>query len=379
MIPRLNSEKSTTYSDNVEKIIIRAKVTGRRTVPGSVAVRGQTGAALRSVPVSAPVPVPAVLHVCIDEGSEGQRLDNFLVKLLKGVPKTHVYRVIRSGEVRVNKGRAGADTRLALGDDVRIPPVRVADRSDVLAAPPREFPVIYEDDCLIAIDKPAGVAVHGGSGVSFGVIEQLRQARPTARFLELVHRLDKETSGLLLIAKKRSALVTLQDQLRVHHGDKVIGKTYVALVIGEWPASRKVIDVALHKFLTPQGERRVEAVDDDFESGRRSITLVKVAQRLGAFTLLDVTIKTGRTHQIRVHLTHEGHAIVGDEKYGDFALNKALARGEKVPDCRFERMFLHARHLRFAHPATGEIVELEAPIPAECTALIKALSAQPQP
>lgn len=377
-IPRLNSEKSTTYSDNVEKIIIRAKSAGRRTAPSSAAVRGQTGVAARPV-VPAAVVAPVASHVRVDEGSEGQRLDNFLVKLLKGVPKTHVYRVIRSGEVRVNKGRASADTRLALGDDVRIPPVRVADRSDVPPAPPREFPVIFEDDCLVVIDKPAGVAVHGGSGVSFGVIEQMRQARPTARFLELVHRLDKETSGLLLVAKKRSALVTLQDQLRVHHGEKVIGKTYVALVIGEWPASRKVIDVALHKFLTPQGERRVEAVDDDFEPGRRSITLVKVAKRLGAFTLLDVTIKTGRTHQIRVHLTHEGHAIAGDEKYGDFALNKALARGEQVPGCRFERMFLHARHLRFAHPATGEIVELEAPIPAECDALITALAARLQP
>ena len=234
----------------------------------------------------------------IDEASEGQRLDNFLVKLLKGVPKTHVYRVIRSGEVRVNKGRAGADTRLAMGDEVRIPPVRVADRSEVPAAPAREFPVVYEDDFLLAIDKPAGVAVHGGSGVSSGVIEQLRQARPTAKFLELVHRLDKETSGLLLIAKKRSALVALQDQLR----QRETGKTYAALVIGAWPARRKVIDVALHKTLTAGGERRVHAVDEDHEDGRRSITLVKIAQQFAAFTLLDVTIKTGRTHQIRVHL-----------------------------------------------------------------------------
>jgi len=317
---------------------------------------------------------PAVHRVRIDEASEGQRLDNFLVKLLKGVPKTHVYRVIRSGEVRVNKGRAGADTRLVLGDEVRIPPVRVADRSAAPVAPAREFPVVFEDDFLIAIDKPAGVAVHGGSGVSSGVIEQLRQARPAAKFLELVHRLDKETSGLLLIAKKRTALVALQDQLRLRGGDKAMHKTYAALVTGAWPASRKVIDVALHKFLTGDGERRVKAVADDHDDGRRSITLVRVAQTFDAFSLLDVTIKTGRTHQIRVHLTHEGHAIVGDEKYGDFALNRRLARGEAVPGVRFDRMFLHARRLRFTHPASTETIELAAPLPAECEALIRALA-----
>jgi 23S rRNA pseudouridine955/2504/2580 synthase len=312
--------------------------------------------------------------VLIDEASEGQRLDNFLVKLLKGVPKTHVYRVIRSGEVRVNKGRADVDTRLAIGDEIRVPPVRVADRSDVPSAPAREFPVIFEDDFLIAIDKPAGVAVHGGSGVSSGVIEQLRQARPTAKFLELVHRLDKETSGLLLIAKKRSALVHLQDQLRQRGGDKVIAKNYSALVIGAWPASRKVIDVALQKSLNADGERRVRVVGADHDEGKRSITLVKIAQPLNGFTLLDVTIKTGRTHQIRVHLTHEGFAIVGDEKYGDFALNKAMARGDAVPGVRFDRMFLHARKLQFTHPASGEVIQLEAPLPAECESLVRALA-----
>jgi 23S rRNA pseudouridine955/2504/2580 synthase len=317
-----------------------------------------------------------VQRVQVDEASDGQRLDNFLVKLLKGVPKTHVYRVIRSGEVRVNKGRAGADTRLALGDEVRIPPVRTAAAEDRPAAPAREFPVVFEDEHLLAIDKPAGVAVHGGSGVSSGVIEQLRQARPDARFLELVHRLDKETSGLLLIAKKRSALVALQEQLR----QRETGKTYAALVVGAWPAARKVIDVALHKFLTGEGERRVRTAlrqnhdDSAAPEGKRSITLVRIAQPLGSFTLLDVTIKTGRTHQIRVHLAHEGHPIAGDAKYGDFALNKALARGDSVPGCRFERMFLHARGLRFVHPATGQVVELSAPLPAECEAVLLALA-----
>ncbi|AWI53296.1 RluA family pseudouridine synthase [Aquabacterium olei] len=320
----------------------------------------------------------------IDEGSAGQRLDNFLIKVLKGAPKTLVYRIVRSGEVRVNKGRASADTRLALGDEVRIPPLRLTEKNEEAAStvPAREFPVLFEDEHVLAINKPAGVAVHGGSGVSFGVIEQLRRARPQARFLELVHRLDKETSGILLIAKKRSALTTLQDVFRHRQAHK----TYAALVIGAWPASRKVIDVALHKFLTPDGERRVMAVKGEDE-GRRSISLVNVVERYAAFCLLDVTIKTGRTHQIRVHLSHEEHPIVGDEKYGDFALNKALARGagegvpgvdrQKLPDGRFERMFLHARYLRLAHPASGEDLVLEAPLPPECVALLSALKPAP--
>ena len=353
MLRRLNSEKSNTYSSNVVRRII-----------------GANPPALAGPRLQAATKALSVRQVVVDEASEGQRLDNYLVKLLKGVPKTYVYRVIRSGEVRVNKGRANADTRLAVGDEIRVPPVRMADRSEAPVAPAREFPVVFEDDFLLAIDKPAGVAVHGGSGISSGVIEQLRQARPGAKFLELVHRLDKETSGLLLIAKKRSALLVLQDQLR----QRETGKTYLALVSGMWPASRKVIDVALHKFLTAEGERRVHAVAQDADDGKRSITLVRVAQRFDAYTLLDVTIKTGRTHQIRVHLTHEGHAIVGDQKYGDFAINKSLARGDAVDGIRFERMFLHARRLRFTHPGTGEVVELEAPVPAECQALVQALA-----
>ena len=319
---------------------------------------------------------PAVQHLQVGEDGAGQRLDNYLVKTLKGVPKTHVYRIIRSGEVRVNKGRAAADTRLVLGDDVRLPPVRVAEPRGDSPAPPREFPVVFEDEHLLVIDKPAGVAVHGGSGVSFGVIEQLRRARPEAKFLELVHRLDRETSGLLLIAKKRSALTALQEQFRARPGEKVIGKTYAALVPGAWPARLKVIDVPLHKFIDAAGERRVRITEGDDEDGRRSITLVQVAPpRLVGYTLLDVTIKTGRTHQIRVHLAHHGHAIVGDDKYGDFALNRRLARGELVPGLKFDRMFLHARRLRFEHPASGETLELEAALPTACRALLQALSA----
>ncbi|HET8694106.1 MAG TPA: RluA family pseudouridine synthase [Aquabacterium sp.] len=308
----------------------------------------------------------AVQRLTIDEGGAGQRLDNFLIKVLKGAPKTLVYRIIRSGEVRVNKGRASADTRLEMGDEVRIPPLRLTDKAEAKAAvPAREFPILFEDDYLLAINKPAGVAVHGGSGVSHGVIEQLRQARPQAKFLELVHRLDKETSGILLIAKKRSALVALQDFFRHRQAHK----TYAALVVGAWPGQKKVIDVALHKYLTAEGERRVKAVSQNDDDGRRSISLVKVMQRFDGFTLLDVTIKTGRTHQIRVHLSHEGHPIVGDEKYGDFTLNKNLGRSES----RFTRMFLHARYLRLPHPVSGEDVVLEAPIPPDCQSLLDTL------
>ncbi len=306
-----------------------------------------------------------VQRLLVDEGSEGQRLDNFLLRVLKGVPKTHVYRVIRSGEVRINKGRAAADTRLVLGDEVRVPPVRTAEPKAEGSVPPREFAVLFEDDHLLAIDKPAGVAVHGGSGVAFGVIEQLRRARPTAKFLELVHRLDKETSGVLLLAKKRSALTNVQDQFR----ERGTVKVYAALVNGVWPASKKVIDVALLKTLDAKGERHVRAVQADNADARRSITLVKVARAFVQQTLLEVTLKTGRTHQIRVHLAHEGQAIVGDPKYGDFAANRLMARGEH----RFARMFLHARHLAIDHPASGERIMLEAPLPDECARLLELL------
>ena len=297
----------------------------------------------------------------MDAESAGQRLDNFLIRLLKGVPKTHLYRVIRSGEVRVNKGRAGADTRVAEGDDVRVPPMRLAERPSLAPAPAREFPVLLEDEHLLAVNKPAGVAVHGGSGVSWGVIEQLRRARPEARFLELVHRLDKETSGVLLLAKKRSALTALQDQFR----GRDTGKVYSALVFGAWPAKLKVIDQALHKSSDAAGERNVRVVAADHPDGRRSITLVKVVAAYRETTQLDVTLKTGRTHQIRVHLATHGHPIVGDPKYGDFARNKAFAKQHG-----FGRMFLHARELAFDHPNGGHRVTLQAPLPNECATLL---------
>ncbi|MBC7436664.1 MAG: RluA family pseudouridine synthase [Bdellovibrionales bacterium] len=309
---------------------------------------------------------PQAKTVTVDEDSAGQRLDNFLIRHLKGVPKTHVYRIIRSGEVRVNKGRAAADTRVQTGDMVRLPPVRTSEAAALKLerpAPARDFPILYEDEHVLAIDKPAGVAVHGGSGVSFGVIEQMRQARPAAKFLELVHRLDRDTSGILLVAKKRSALTHLQDQFR----ERETGKTYLALVPGTWPANKKVIDVPLHKYLQADGERRVKVVGKDDPDGMRSITLVKVQRALvgaGAsagpgFSLLEVTIKTGRTHQIRVHLASQGHAIAGDDKYGDFELNKLLNK------IGLKRMFLHAWRLRFAHPLSGLEINLESSLPPE--------------
>jgi len=310
-----------------------------------------------------------VRQIQVDEESAGQRLDNFLIRMLKGVPKSHIYRIIRSGEVRRNKGRASADDRVEAGDLLRIPPIRLSERAEEKAAnpaPAREFPLIHEDEAFLAIDKPAGVAVHGGSGVSFGVIEQIRQARPQARFLELVHRLDRETSGLLLIAKKKSALKALQDQFR----ERTTGKTYLALVKGAWPARLKVLDQPLHKFLLPDGERRVRVTHREDPEGMRSVTLVRVASRLqpssdlatvspDGFTLLEVTIKTGRTHQIRVHLASAGYPIAGDDKYGDFELNRQLQR------TGLKRMYLHAWRLALQHPVTSAAIELQTELPLE--------------
>ena len=318
------------------------------------------------------IATPAVKWLLVDEESAGQRLDNFLMRHLKGVPKTHIYRIIRSGEVRINKGRASADTRVESGDEVRLPPVRISDKVAEKAerpAPGREFPLLFEDESLLAIDKPAGVAVHGGSGVSFGVIEQLRQARPHAKLLELVHRLDRDTSGILLVAKKRSALRHLQDQFR----ERETGKTYLALVKGDWPAKLKVIDQPLLKFLLQgqdgaEGERRVRVTTPEDPDGMRSVTLVKVSKRLPGATLLEVTIKTGRTHQIRVHLASQGHPIAGDDKYGDFEWNRQLQRPGSSPGLK--RMFLHAWRLQFNHPVTAERVALQTDLPPELKAYV---------
>jgi len=366
------------------------KATGRSAVfaaQAPVPPKPQAAPSPESRAPAAAKALPQASLVTVDEDYAGQRLDNFLIRQLKGVPKTHVYRIIRSGEVRINKGRAQADTRVEAGDIVRLPPVRTSERADQKAqamaqevarhgasstvggyAPAAEFPILFEDDFLLAIDKPAGVAVHGGSGVSFGVIEQLRMARPEADFLELVHRLDRETSGILLIAKRRMALKLLQEQFRERETDKV----YLALVSGDWPAKHRVIDKALHKYLLPDGERRVKVVANEHPDGMRSVTLVKVKSAIPAssavpgtpFTLLEVTIKTGRTHQIRVHLASEGHPIAGDDKYGDFELNKALQKSV-AGGAALKRMFLHAWSLKFNHPKTRKTIQLQASLPQE--------------
>jgi 23S rRNA pseudouridine955/2504/2580 synthase len=306
-----------------------------------------------------------VAYVTIDESAEGQRIDNFLLKVAKGVPKSHIYRVLRSGEVRVNKGRIDATYRLKLGDVVRIPPIRMAEKAaEGTFVPAGEFPILFEDTHLLVIDKPAGVAVHGGSGVAFGVIEQLRRARPEAKFLELVHRLDRETSGILVLAKKRSALVHLHEQIRGSDMDK----RYFACVAGEFPNARQHVKLPLYKYSTPDGERRVRVQAD----GLASHTVFNRVKAFEGFTLLEAELKTGRTHQIRVHLQSTGFPIVGDEKYGDFGLNKALSRSGAKPGIK--RMFLHAHKLTFTHPGTGEPITVSAPLPPECVDFLQQLT-----
>ncbi|MFO1304520.1 MAG: RluA family pseudouridine synthase [Burkholderiales bacterium] len=310
----------------------------------------------------------AVSQVTVGEESAGQRIDNFLMRLMKGVPKSHVYRILRSGEVRLNRGRVGPEARVAAGDVVRVPPIRVAASSATAASarpvPKARVPIIFEDDAIIVVDKPAGLAVHGGSGVASGLIEQMRAARPEAKFLELVHRLDRDTSGVMLLAKKRSALVNLHAQLREGGTDK----RYLVLVRGRWRDEMRRVRLALHKFSTKEGERRVRV--DDAE-GQEAETIFR---RERAWTrhdpplaLLEAELRTGRTHQIRVHLTHIGFPLAGDDKYGDFAWNKALAKEG------LKRMFLHAKEIAFTHPASGARVRFESPLPPDLAAYLASL------
>jgi 23S rRNA pseudouridine955/2504/2580 synthase len=291
----------------------------------------------------------------VGEEAAEQRIDNYLLRRLKGVPKSHVYRVLRSGEVRVNSGRVKPEYRLQPGDRIRVPPIRMSDRP--APARPAEFPIVHEDPAILVVDKPSGVAVHGGSGVSQGVIESLRAARPQAKVLELVHRLDRDTSGLLMIAKKRSALVELHRMLR----EGEIDKRYTVVVQGEWPAERVELRESLHKYVTASGERRVSVQAD----GMSAFTKIKVLKKNAEFSVLEARLLTGRTHQIRVHLAHARHPVLGDDKYGDFPLNKALAR-EGV-----KRLFLHASRLRLKHPLTGEALALEATLPQDMALFIR--------
>jgi 23S rRNA pseudouridine955/2504/2580 synthase len=300
----------------------------------------------------------------VDPDAAGQRLDNYLTRRLKGVPKSHIYRILRSGEVRINSRRIKPDYKVQAGDRLRLPPVRTARPASTPAFPPAsrlQANVIYEDDALLVIDKPAGTAVHGGSGISRGVIEQLRLERPEARYLELVHRLDRETSGVLMLAKKRSALVDLHRQLR----EGRIRKLYTALVKGRWRDDKRSVKLPLNKYVLASGERRVNVASDGVEAH----TIFRLRRNWSAYSLVEAELKTGRTHQIRVHLAHLGHPIAGDDKYGDFPLNKELARGG------LKRMFLHAFKAVIVHPATGAVLELEAPLPADLEKILSGLDA----
>lgn len=316
-------------------------------------------------PSSQPAPLqPQAQFVTITEEEAGQRIDNYLLRICKGVPKSHVYRILRSGEVRVNKGRIDQMYRLESGDVVRIPPVRIAEKSSQAAVPGAEFAILHEDAHLLIIDKPCGVAVHGGSGVSYGVIEQLRASRPDAKFLELVHRLDRETSGLLLLAKKRSALTNLHAQMR----DGVTDKRYLTMVAGDWQNARQHIKLPLHKYTTAEGERRVCVQ----AGGMESHTVFSLLRKWNKFALLEAELKTGRTHQIRVHLASSGFPILGDDKYGDFALNRVLLKADESRGS-LKRMFLHAHQITFTHPETGKPMTVNAPLPAECERFLVSL------
>jgi 23S rRNA pseudouridine955/2504/2580 synthase len=306
----------------------------------------------------------AVRQVAVDAGYAGQRLDNFLRRELPNVPKSHVYRVIRKGEVRVNGKRAKPETRLAEGDTVRVPPVRLEPEGT-----PRRLPhaiadqirtaIIYEDRDLLVLDKPAGIAVHGGSGVSFGVIEALRALRPEET-LELAHRLDRDTSGCLLVARRPAALRTLHALLR----DGDFDKRYLALVRGKWELGAKRIDAPLRTDIRVGGERTVKVN----ATGKEAISDFKPVQFFGKkASLVEVALRTGRTHQIRVHAAHAGYPIAGDEKYGAAEFNEAM-RGLGL-----ERMFLHAHSVSFTWPETGKTVSVNAPLPTELAAVIDRL------
>jgi len=309
----------------------------------------------------------SVTHLVIGEDGPGQRLDNFLIRIFKGVPKSHLYRILRSGEVRVNSRRVGAGYRLSIGDMLRLPPLRIAERTqgevDEAAKQRVDLPIVYEDEAMLVIDKPDGIAVHGGSGVSFGVIEALRRQRPEAKFLELAHRLDRETSGILLIGKKRLALTALHDMFREHGAGA--DKRYLVLVKGRWMNTTQHVKLPLHKSLTEGGERRVSVNAE----GKAAHTIFRLLARWPEMSLLEAQLKTGRTHQIRVHLAHLGFPILGDEKYGDFTFNRNLRQDG------LKRMALHAWRMAFRHPLTAAPLECIAPLPDGIGGYIAAVDA----
>ena len=301
----------------------------------------------------------------IEAEHEGQRIDNFLKTQLKGVPKSLIYRILRKGEVRVNKKRIKPEYKLCAGDEVRVPPVREAEKNELPSAnlgsiQRLESQILFEDEAMIVLNKPSGMAVHGGSGLSFGVIEGLRALRPEARFLELVHRLDRDTSGVLLVAKKRSALRSLHEQLRV----KTMRKQYLALVRGQWQSHVKVVNAPLRKNDLQSGERVVRVSSD----GKPSETRFRIARQFAEATLVECSPITGRTHQIRVHTQHAGHPIACDDKYGEAAFD------EKMRTLGLKRLFLHAWKLSFTHPADDREMQVEAPLAPELDAFLNKLA-----
>jgi 23S rRNA pseudouridine955/2504/2580 synthase len=308
---------------------------------------------------------PAVEIVVIEEDAAGQRLDNFLLSRLKGVPKSHVYRLLRKGEVRVNKGRARPEYRLETGDAVRLPPVRRSQPDAPtplgrLAGERLEARILHEDDRLVVLDKPSGIAVHGGSGLSHGVIEALRAARPAAPFLELVHRLDRETSGCLLIAKRRSTLRSLHALLR----EGQVEKRYLALVKGSWQQGQVRLEDRLLKSL--RGGERMVTVD---ESGKAAASVFRPVEIAAEASLLEVRIMTGRTHQIRVQAAAAGHPLAGDDRYGDRDFNRRMrAMG-------LNRLFLHAASVGWEEPG-GEWRSYSAPLPEELRDAMASITAE---
>ncbi|PPE94037.1 23S rRNA pseudouridine(955/2504/2580) synthase RluC [Pasteurella multocida] len=310
----------------------------------------------------------AVKMLTISEDEAGQRIDNYLLAKLKGVPKSLIYRILRKGEVRVNKRRIKPEYKLQANDIVRVPPVRISEKEQAPISTKLnkvsqlEKQILFEDECLLVLNKPSGIAVHGGSGLSFGVIEALRTLRPDARFLELVHRLDRDTSGILLVAKKRSALRSLHEQLR----EKTVQKDYLALVRGQWQSHCKVVKAPLLKNELSSGERIVRVS----EQGKPSETRFSIEERYEYATLVKASPVTGRTHQIRVHTQYAGHPIALDDKYGDKHFD------EQMTQLGLTRLFLHAFSIRFEHPKTGEILRINAPLDPEMKKILGALREQ---
>lgn len=298
----------------------------------------------------------------VNENNNGQRLDNLLIKLLAGMPKSHIYKMIRSGELRVNKKRTQASYKLNLDDIIRIPPVNLPIKNPAVTKfiPEIKLKILFEDEYLIIIDKPEGRACHGGSGISFGIIEQLRKTLPGQPFLELVHRLDRDTSGVLIIAKKRLVLTKLQDMLR----NREIKKIYLAITNGYWQNKLENVKAPLLKYLV-NDERRVKV---DFATGKYAHSVFKVLKQFDKYALVEADIKTGRTHQIRVHLQSLAHSIVGDDKYGDSNINKNFAK------YGIKRMFLHASSIKFIHPITGQNLLIQAKTPQDFTKIIEQLN-----